>query len=761
MDSRVEKKNAVCMWCRGWCYVQATVKDGQLLTIEGDPEYPRKVYPPVKACPRLRAASEWFYHPGRLHYPLKRAGDKGSGKWLQISWEQALDEIAGKLGEIRSKYGAEAVGTSSGTARTHDEFRGRFFHLFGSPNYFGQANICFGPRSIVAESIFGWFPNFSVRPETKCILMLGLEPSVSRKPEFNIIRNARKSGAKLIVIDPRKTHSASDADIWLQVRPGTDCALLLAMIHVILKEDLCDHDFVTRWCYGLDQLQERCREYTPEKAAEITWVPADLIRAAARTYATLHPACILESMGAEQSPQQSQILHARCILAALTGNIDRRGGEELGGPIKGWIGDREIELPEALSREQRNKQIGSDRFKLYTWQGQEILDGSIKKVWGKHANYINHQCMANAPSVYRAILTGKPYPVKAVITLSSNPMVTQANTKLVYRALKKLDLYVVKDFWMTPSAELADYVLPSASWLERPQHWSYVDYAQYLVVGERVLPPVVPGKYEHWDDFEFWRALGIRLGQEEYWPWRNLEEVYDYRLRPMGYTHREFVDNVRWLFFDHEEKKYEKTGFGTPTGKVELYSTVLEKLGYDPLPFYQEPKETLMGSPDLAQAYPFMLITGMRHDPYFHSEHRQMDSFRTRVPDPIVQIHPLTAQELGIGEGDWVWIETPRGRIRQRCQYFEGMHPKLVSAQHGWWFPELPGEEPWLRGVWESNINVVTDDDPDACNQVIGGWPLRTALCRVYKAKAYGTDVNSGRKAFSEKGGDYVEERVL
>ena len=219
MKAATEVKNAICMWCRGWCYVGVTVEDGRLVRIAEDPEYPRKVFPPVKACLKARAAQEWFYHPGRLHFPLKRAGERGEGKWVRISWEQALDEIAQRLGEIKATYGAEAVATSSGTARTHDEFRGRFFNLFGSPNYFGQANICFGPRSIMAETIFGWFPNFSVRPETKCILLLGMEPGVSRKAVFNIIRNARKGGAKLIVIDPRLTRSASLADIWLRSGP--------------------------------------------------------------------------------------------------------------------------------------------------------------------------------------------------------------------------------------------------------------------------------------------------------------------------------------------------------------------------------------------------------------------------------------------------------------------------------------------------------------------------------------------------------------
>jgi anaerobic selenocysteine-containing dehydrogenase len=187
-----------------------------------------------------------------------------------------------------------------------------------------------------------------------------------------------------------------------------------------------------------------------------------------------------------------------------------------------------------------------------------------------------------------------------------------------------------------------------------------------------------------------------------------------------------------------EYKKYESMGgFGTPTGKVELYSTIFEKWGYDPLPHYEEPKESPLSTPELAKEYPLMLITGGRFQPYFHSEHRQIESIRKRRPEPLVQIHPETAKKLGIEDGDWVWIETPRGRVRQKCTYFDGIHPQVVHGEHGWWFPEIPGEAPWLGGVWESNINVVVDDDPNRCNPISGGWPLKTALCKVYKVMKY------------------------
>jgi anaerobic selenocysteine-containing dehydrogenase len=195
-------------------------------------------------------------------------------------------------------------------------------------------------------------------------------------------------------------------------------------------------------------------------------------------------------------------------------------------------------------------------------------------------------------------------------------------------------------------------------------------------------------------------------------------------------------DGIYWP--RDEYKKYEKMGgFATPTGKLELYSTIFEKLGYDPLPAFEEPKESPVSTPELAKDFPLMLITGGRFRPFFHSEHRQIDSIRKKRPHPIVQLHPQTAREKNIQEGDWVWIETLRGRIRQKCEYNSGIMKDVVHAEHGWWFPELPGEEPWLSGVWESNVNVLTDDDPERCNPRSGGWPLKTALCKVYKCKVY------------------------
>jgi len=246
------------------------------------------------------------------------------------------------------------------------------------------------------------------------------------------------------------------------------------------------------------------------------------------------------------------------------------------------------------------------------------------------------------------------------------------------------------------------------------------------------LPNIVPGQYEHYRDFDIWRELGIRLGQEPNWPWKTLEEALDYRLKPLNYTLKTFP---RIIVRPLIEKKYEKQGFATNTGKVELYSTVLEMLGYDPLPKHLVPPESPEGDPALAKEYPYTLITGRRSLFYYHSEWRQVESVRKHHPDPIVRMHPETAAREGIGEGDWAWIETKRGRVRQKVKLFDKMASDIIDAEHGWWFPELPGEDPSLHGVFESNINVCMSDDPDHCNPELGSYPLRTALCRVSKAE--------------------------
>jgi thiosulfate reductase/polysulfide reductase chain A len=430
----VEVKPTVCFWCKAECGLLAYVKDGVLLKLEKDPDWPIKCYPPTAGCVRRKAAVEYFYHPGRLNYPMKRVGERGEGRWQRMEWKDALDEIADKLADLRDRYGPETLAATGGTARTHDEYRARFFNLFGSPNLLGQERICFGPRSIVADAIVGMFPNYSLTRDARCILLLGVEPLTSRPMVAKALLEARAQGAKLIVVDPCQTKSASMADLWLPVRPGTDSALLLGMIRVVVDEELYDKDFAGRWCYGFEDLLERLKEYPLSRVSEITGLPAERIQQAARMYAQNRPACCIEGEGLEHSYTSVQALHARWILAAICGNIDVKGGDIQMGP-PGWVPTRDIELWDRLPESQWRKMIGADRFRLSSYDAQVMLVRNITRVWGAPVNEMFHQCQCHTPSAYRTIITGEPYPITALFTMHSNPMVTEIATKTVYQAL--------------------------------------------------------------------------------------------------------------------------------------------------------------------------------------------------------------------------------------------------------------------------------------------------------------------------------------
>ena len=304
------------------------------------------------------------------------------------------------------------------------------------------------------------------------------------------------------------------------------------------------------------------------------------------------------------------------------------------------------------------------------------------------------------------------------------------DTRGCYEALKSknLELHVDMDLFMTPTAMLADYVLPAADWFERPNLSFGWGLRRGYVAGEQSVAPL----YERRDDYQLWRELGVRLGQEKDWP-DTLEGMYDRFLEPTGKTFNEIMQQQdHWCFPPETYRKYEKSGFGTFSGKVELLPSIFEKLGIDPLPRYEEPARSPVRTPELAKEYPLILITGSRVVQYWFSCYREQEKLRKLYPDPLLQIHPETASELGIAGGDWVYIETPEGRIRQKAQLTEGIDPRVVHADGFWWFPERAGEEPSLFGVWDSNINALVPTGPESFDYA-GDYPFRGYLCKVYK----------------------------
>lgn len=727
-----EVKKAACYFCHMNCGMLVHVVDGAVDKVYGDPEHP---FNQGAQCPRGASAKDHLNHPNRLNYPLKRVGDRGQGFWKRVSWEEALDDIASRLKSLKEELGAESIATAGGTNRTDDWARRRFFNLLGSPNVIHTAPVCWIPNFLVETAMYGWSAFDPEIMGSRCVVVWGHNPGASYLPEMRGLLEAREqNGTKLIVIDPRHSETAAKADLWLPLRPGSDVAMALAWLNVIINEELYDADFVENWTVGFEELKERVEPYTPEWAEEKTWVPAEKIALAARTYATMKPSCIQWGVATDQLGVATGAgAQARAALRAICGNLDVPGGDVMPGPHPTFITDVEMELNELLPEEQREKQLGSDRFKLNSWPGYELLSEQLNRVWGKTipAEWF---CEAHPPTLWRAMLTGKPYPVKALIVLADNPLTSYANSRLVYEALNKLDLLVVMDYFMTPTAMLADYVLPAASWLERPVMTTTYGVSDWLIASERSVKPL----YERRTDYELWRELGIRLGQEEYWPWKNTEEVFQHRLEPLGYgneTYEDFVHEVRFDFAPREYYKYLEKGFATPSGKVELKSSILEQLGYDPLPHYVEPPQSPEATPELAKDYPYILIAGGGFMPFYHSEHRQVTRLRLLHPDPRLSVNPELARKLGINEGDWVWVETKTGRAKLRAKITAAVPSGVVQAERGWWFPEKEPRDPSLFGVWESNINQCLDDDPDTCDPLCGSWCTRSVLCRILKAE--------------------------
>jgi len=737
-EKKTTVKKALCYFCHARCGAMITVEDGKAVRIEGNKDGLSRGF----LCPKGRAAIEHLYHPERLNYVHKRVGERGENKWQQIPYDQALDEIAEYLRKMKQEYGAEAMVTSHGTFRTNREWiEFAWLHLFGCPNFLNDGIICYCNTQSIGYASQGWFSLFAgscIPGETKCIIQWGHNPAMSYPMEMANTLRAQSKGAKLIVVDPRLSDTASRADLWLQIRPATDAALGLGMINVIINEQLYNKGFVDQWTVGFDQLKERVQEYPPEKVAEITRIPKEKIIEAARIYATNTPGIIAWGVALDQIGRNStQTLRCQNILRGLAGNLDVRGGEYMGftGDMRSVIQKGDLECTEYLSPEQRRKQLGAGRFKLQAFPGWELMAGPYERVWGhKFPAYpLTH---ANPMYVWDAILHEKPYPVKALFCIANNALLSRANTKRVYKALKALDLLVVVDYWMTPTALLADYVMPAADWMERYD----LDDMCGGAIGSVLLPSdrCVEPLFDRHTDYEFWQGLALRLGlDDKAFPWKmSFEEICNYRLKPIGITFRDVLDKG-YILFPREYKKYEKAGFATPSGKVELYSSVMETLGYDPLPHYEEPAESHIRTPEVAKEYPLILTTSPRILEFYHSEQRQIRSLRSRHPDPLVQIHPTVGEKEGIEEGDWIYIETQRGRIRMRAQLNPTLMEDVVVTEHSWWFPEEPAEEPFLHGLWISNPNVLTVDDLDDCDQACGGWTNRGLLCKVYKVEKY------------------------
>jgi len=703
-DTKILK--SVCRSCHGGCGVLLHVAGDRLVKVEGDRDSPLNH---GRLCPIGTVTLDLVYHPDRLKYPMRREGPRGAGTWHRIGWDEALDEIAEKLEAIRREHGPEAIALGTGTGRHHIRWVSRFGHALGTPNWcepgFAQ---CFHPRVNTCILTFGDFPvsDFTGGTPPACMLFWGHNPLNSGpdgETRFNV-REALDHNPKIVVVDPRETELSRRAEVWLQLRPGTDDALALAMLNVIIAEKLYDASFVARWTHGFDALADHVRPYTPEWAEPITWVSAEKIRAAARLFAETKPAMMEWGCAIEHTPNCIQTVRAISLLPAITGNVDVPGGWVFGMHGLG----RFPSLIEHVSPQAAAKRLGADRFKLLGGEGADLP-------------------AAHIPTLLQAMREGKPYPVKAFLVFGNNTLTTYANSALVHESLMKLDFMVCADLFMTPTAELADIVLPAASWPELDQLAGLPTVAANVVLANQRAVRTFECKSDEEIFVELARRMKLPACTEP------VEAVLDAQLKAGGLnlSFAELKERGS-ITVPFTYRKYEDHGFKTPTGKIELYSTRFEEMGYAPLPTYAEPPESPLSRPDLVADYPLVLTTGARIPYFFNSEHRQIDKLRKAHREPVADIHPDTAQRYGIRNRDWMWIETRRGRIKQRARVTTGIDPRVIAAEHGWWFPDEPAPE---YGVWKSNVNLLTDNAPPY-DPAMGTYQLRALLCRVSKAEA-------------------------
>jgi anaerobic selenocysteine-containing dehydrogenase len=654
-------------------------------------------------CPRCYAQLDRRNHPDRLLYPLKRVGPRGSGQFERISWDEALDTIAERLSATRDEHGAPAVAFFAGYTKEARPQLQRLAHAFGSPNYLTESGCCFSATMVAEKVTFGYkikTTSTVISPKTRCHLIWSTNPRGSIPPFDTHGLVTLKPGRRMIVVDPRRTPMVDQADIHLQIRPGTDGALALGFHHLIFANGWQDQEFLDQWCSGVDAFKDYVAEFTPERVASICGIPESDLRAAVELFATTLPAQItLSPTSTVQHSNGFQNHRALILLSAVTGNLDREGGNR-------FFNDKVLPKPIELFDHCRNNlppRIGDEVYPVWT------------KYWPAGQSMLLPDC----------ILDGRPQQVRALLAMGINTAMWP-NSKRMEQALGALDFFAATDFFHNPATLQADIVLPAATSLERP---ALIAYPGCAYQGElRYRRPVVAPRGEARPDGQMFLELGVRLGMaDQFWngdleaawaeaaegiPEEIREEVYN---NPDGVTvYAQAIEDLVDHGFLDADRLYRLRGFPTASGKVEFDSAELRAAGHDGLPIYREPAESPLSTPEIARDYPLVLTSGARTKFDTHSQHQYIQRMRRAIPNPLVEIHPSDAEPRGIRDGQSVEIRSPRGAVRFVARVTERIKPGVVHCTHGW---------------NSANVNELTDDrhlDP-----ISGFPPFKSSLCEV------------------------------
>lgn len=680
-------------------------------------------------CVKGKASVTMRDAPNRIIYPQKRVGARGSGQWQRVSWEEAISDIAQRLNAIIAQEGARAVAVQALPPKEYYAYD-LFLEAIGSPTFFKHdAHNCFTPQLMSDVLTYGslvTYINFMDVEACDLFLLWGVNLTETNGSKAVRVRDAvRKNNAKTIVIDPRPTRSAQKADLWLRIRPGTDAALAMGMIHLMIERGWYDHEFVAQWTIGFDALKERAARYTPKETSRITWIPAEDIIEATRLFATANRSALYTFIGATMGGNSISALRLMGFLPALTGRIDQTGNNCMLKPVNMRLPSYYRPGAEGVDAERLANQISADKFPLLS--GPTALTAPYP----------------NPSHVIDAILTGKPYAVRALWT-NCNPMVGLEDSYKVLEALKALDLLIVSDMFESPTAHLADYILPVTNHLESN---AITEYAGLNLITARVQCTEPRGEAREEADVVL--EVLARMGYADRVPVKNYAELLDYRLAPLGFNFAEFAKMGSFVGPD-ERNKYAtgklrpdgKPGFNTPSGKIEFTSRHLEKYGYDPLPQVREPRYspyTEMGEASVeSKAFPLILMSGTRSVEYYSTLGISIPRLRQRRPFPGLEMAPETAEQYGLVAGDWVKIEAPttHNSIVRQVILLPGMDKLVVNAE-GLWY--MPGDD-LVQGTLKVGANVLTPlrDDLDP---IMGGSTARCLLCRITKTEAPAIDL--------------------
>ena len=793
--SESRKVRGYCALCTAHCATIATVEEGRVVSLDPDYDHPNGGV----MCVKGKAAPELVYNVDRLNYPLKRTRPKGDSDpgWQRVSWDEALDEIATRLKTIRERYGAKALalakGTKSGTSVDDVErWLGRFLNLFGSPNWVSTTHVCNWHKDTGFSYTFGANIPTPDLANSKTFLLWGHNPSATSLILAHDIVAARARGMKTVVIDPRRIGIGAQADMLLQPRPGTDGALALAMIHCFLDEGWYDAAFGRQWTNGpflinlktdrvlteadlvsngapnryvawdpsneqliiydpaageyerdgaqpalfgtrsikgkngqeifckpvFERLAEIAAAFAPEKSEKITWVPAEKVWQAALFLAHNRPVSMYMWNGLGQHTNATQTSRAIAALYALVGDYDSQGGNV----IFPKVAVNDVSGKEFLPKEMSAARIGREKRPL----GPPAKPGNC-----------------TAYDIFSAILNGTPYPIKAFLSFGSNPVMSNADSRRSREALKALEFGVAADLFMTPTAELCDYVLPATSFLEMANITTAFEHRPagktHLQYRPGVVEPLSERRSDTWIIFELAKRLGFG---EEFWN-GDVEAGYAYELAPSGIDLEQLKNHAGGISLPAEPsyKKYAQTkkdgmkrGFGTSSKRVELYSHTFDVHGYPAMPEYVEPALSPISRPDIAAEYP-LVLTNAKFTTFVHSQQRSLPSLRRAAPEPTADIHPDTAASYTIKNKQWMIVESPRGTIKVKARVTTNIIPGVICCQHGWWQSckelDLPGYNPYGGEGANPAMLVGTElTDP-----ISGSLPHRSYLCRVRPAE--------------------------